>query len=131
MGTVADRTQFDVHQFDANPDELLWFLHQPEYFLCRLRRSRGHLVGGNTVHEGQRILSSGVHHVVGTPGRVFDMLRGKAIHAEHIKLFVLDEADEMLASGYQNQVKKVFQLLPFKIQVGLSLEMVVRFTYNP
>lgn len=61
-------------------------------------------VGGTSVREDQRILSIGVHVVVGTPGRVFDMLRRQSLRADHIKMFVLDEADEMLSRGFKDQV---------------------------
>lgn len=61
-------------------------------------------VGGTSVREDQRILSAGVHVVVGTPGRVFDMLRRQSLRADYIKMFVLDEADEMLSRGFKDQV---------------------------
>ncbi|KAM7259335.1 hypothetical protein ACFE04_015076 [Oxalis oulophora] len=76
-------------------------------------------VGGTSVREDQRILSSGVHVVVGTPGRVFDMLRRQSLRGDHIKMFVLDEADEMLSRGFKDQIYDIFQLLPPKIQVGV------------
>lgn len=65
-------------------------------------------VGGTSVREDQRILSSGVHVVVGTPGRVFDMLRRQSLRPDYIKMFVLDEADEMLSRGFKDQVYFVF-----------------------
>ncbi|KAM7254527.1 hypothetical protein ACFE04_003907 [Oxalis oulophora] len=61
-------------------------------------------VGGTSVREDQRILQAGVHAVVGTPGRVFDMLRRQSLRSDHIKMFVLDEADEMLSRGFKDQV---------------------------
>ncbi|THU54794.1 hypothetical protein C4D60_Mb10t28910 [Musa balbisiana] len=64
-------------------------------------------VGGTSVREDQRILSSGVHVVVGTPGRVFDMLRRQSLRPDYIKMFVLDEADEMLSRGFKDQVSLV------------------------
>ncbi|KAE8682626.1 Eukaryotic initiation factor 4A-2 [Hibiscus syriacus] len=73
-------------------------------------------VGGTSAREDQRILSSGFHVVVGTPGRVFDMLRRQSIRPDHIKMFVLDEADEMLSRGFNDQIYDIFQLLPPKIQ---------------
>ncbi|KAB2627857.1 eukaryotic initiation factor 4A-10-like [Pyrus ussuriensis x Pyrus communis] len=76
-------------------------------------------VGGTSVREDQRILSSGVHVVVGTPGRVFDMLRRQSLRCDYIKMFVLDEADEMLSRGFKDQIYDIFQLLPPKIQVGV------------
>ncbi|KAM0875283.1 hypothetical protein ACQ4PT_036888 [Festuca glaucescens] len=60
-------------------------------------------VGGTSVHEDQRILASGVHVVVGTPGRVFDMLRRQSLRPDNIKMFVLDEVDEMLSRGFKDQ----------------------------
>jgi hypothetical protein len=62
-------------------------------------------VGGTSVREDIRILQSGVHVVVGTPGRVYDMLRRNSLRADYIKMIVLDEADEMLSRGFKDQVK--------------------------
>ena len=56
-------------------------------------------VGGTSVREDARILASGVQVVVGTPGRVFDMLRRRCLRADSIKMFVLDEADEVRVAG--------------------------------
>ncbi|KAK2358646.1 eukaryotic initiation factor 4A-10 [Trifolium repens] len=96
-------------------------------------------VGGTSVREDQRILSSGVHVVVGTPGRVFDMLRRQSLHPDDIKMFVLDEADEMLSRGFKDQIYDIFQLLPSKIQVGVfsatmppeALEITRKFMNKP
>jgi superfamily II DNA/RNA helicase len=74
-------------------------------------------VGGTSVREDSRILQGGVHIVVGTPGRVYDMLRRRALRADEIKMFVLDEADEMLSRGFKDQIYDIFQLLPPKLQV--------------
>lgn len=67
-------------------------------------------VGGTSVREDQRILQAGVHVVVGTPGRVFDMLRRQSLRADYIKMFVLDEADEMLSRGFKDQVSYLFSV---------------------
>ncbi|KAJ3698679.1 hypothetical protein LUZ61_002384 [Rhynchospora tenuis] len=96
-------------------------------------------VGGTSVREDQRILQSGVHVVVGTPGRVFDMLRRNSLRPDHIKMFVLDEADEMLSRGFKDQIYDIFQLLPSKIQVGVfsatmppeALEITRKFMNKP
>eukprot|EP01024_Parvocaulis_polyphysoides_P035460 TRINITY_DN31419_c0_g1_i3.p2 TRINITY_DN31419_c0_g1~~TRINITY_DN31419_c0_g1_i3.p2 ORF type:complete len:445 (+),score=68.69 TRINITY_DN31419_c0_g1_i3:87-1337(+) len=76
-------------------------------------------VGGTSVREDTRILSMGVHVVVGTPGRVYDMLRRRALRADFISMFVLDEADEMLSRGFKDQIYEIFQLLPPRLQVGV------------
>ena len=69
------------------------------------------------MREDTRILQEGVHVVVGTPGRVFDMLRRRALRSEFIRMFMLDEADEMLSRGFKDQIYDIFQLLPPKLQV--------------
>ena len=61
-------------------------------------------VGGTSVREDIKILQGGVHVVVGTPGRVYDMLRRGSLRTDYIKMFVLDEADEMLSRGFKDQV---------------------------
>lgn len=74
-------------------------------------------IGGTNVREDIRKLELGVHVVVGTPGRVYDMINRRALRANSIKLFVLDEADEMLSRGFKEQIHDVFKLLPSEVQV--------------
>jgi len=56
------------------------------------------------VREDISILERGVHLVVGTPGRVQDMMSRKHLNPAHLKAFVLDEADEMLSRGFKNSI---------------------------
>jgi len=56
-----------------------------------------------------RMLKSGVDIVVGTPGRVIDHLERKSLNLEHIKYFVLDEADEMLNMGFIDEIKEILK----------------------
>jgi translation initiation factor 4A len=96
-------------------------------------------VGGTSVREDTRILQAGVHVVVGTPGRVYDMLRRRALRADAIRMFMLDEADEMLSRGFKDQIYDIFQLLPPKLQVGVfsatlppeALEITRKFMNKP
>merc|ERR1719432_540181 len=76
-------------------------------------------IGGTSVREDMRKLESGVHIVVGTPGRVYDMISRKYLRTSGIKMFVLDEADEMLSRGFKDQIYDVFRHLDSKIQVIL------------
>ena len=48
-------------------------------------------VGGTAVRDDIRTLQDGVHIVVGTPGRVYDMIQRRALRLESVQLFVLDE----------------------------------------
>ena len=57
--------------------------------------------------------------IVGTPGRVHDIIKRKILKTENIKLIVLDEADEMLSSGFKEQMYKIFSYMPNKMQIGL------------
>ena len=61
-------------------------------------------VGGTNVREDMAKLQEGVHVVVGTPGRVYDMINRRALRTDHIKIFCLDEADEMLSRGFKDQI---------------------------
>jgi superfamily II DNA/RNA helicase len=67
-------------------------------------------VGGTAVRDDIRTLQEGVHVVVGTPGRVYDMINRRALRLDHVALFVLDEADEML-SRYVVLAARVLRLL--------------------
>jgi len=76
-------------------------------------------VGGTIVREDIQILQKGVQIVVGTPGRVNDMIGRNALRLNQLKMFVLDEADEMLSRGFKEQIYDVFQFLPPEVQVCL------------
>lgn len=83
-------------------------------FKCQL------LIGGTSTEDDISALKNDTPQViVGCPGRVHDMLRRKHINPQHIKLLVLDEADEMLSSGFKEQVYYIFQCLRSDIQVAL------------
>lgn len=96
-------------------------------------------IGGTLVREDMRRLEGGVHVVVGTPGRVFDMINRRALGVASIRQFVLDEADEMLSRGFKDQIYDIFRLLPSTTQVILLsatmpidvLEVTKRFMRDP
>jgi len=96
-------------------------------------------IGGTRVRDDITKLQEGVHVVVGTPGRVYDMLCRKVLNPDTIKVFVLDEADEMLSRGFKDQIYDIFTALPPSVQVGLfsatmpadALEITQRFMNNP
>ncbi|KAI9209778.1 P-loop containing nucleoside triphosphate hydrolase protein [Polychytrium aggregatum] len=96
-------------------------------------------VGGTNVRDDAAKLQAGAHIVVGTPGRVFDMLNRGYFRADDVKMFVLDEADEMLSRGFKDQIYDIFQLLPPSTQVVLLsatmpadvLEVTKKFMRDP
>jgi len=76
-------------------------------------------VGGTSVKTNIEELNASPHIVIGTPGRVLDMINKKALSTRHLKLFIVDEADEMLSKVFLNQIYDIFRFLPSDIQVGL------------
>jgi len=78
------------------------------------------IVGGSSIDEDVADMRKNVPHIiVGTPGRVFDMIRRRHINAKKLKIMVLDEADEMLSSGFKEQIYNIFQYLNPDIQIAL------------
>lgn len=78
------------------------------------------LIGGtSTESDREKIQTNCPHIIVGCPGRIHDMIRRRHIDTRHIRITVLDEADEMLSSGFKEQVYNIFQHLPSEVQIGL------------
>lgn len=97
-------------------------------------------VGGTAIREDIAALRDGVHIVVGTPGRVFDMIQRDALRLRKLKLFVLDEADQMLDRGFKEQIYEIFSCgLPTDTQVALfsatmpseAMELTKKFMRDP
>src|SRR4029078_7917582 len=68
--------------------------------------------GGTPIGAQIRELKRGVQIVVATPGRLIDLIERKAINLEKIKYVVLDEADEMLNMGFQDDIEFILQNTP-------------------
>jgi superfamily II DNA/RNA helicase len=78
------------------------------------------VLGGTSVMDEIRELKSNPPHVVvGCTGRVYDMMKRGALNTRHIKLCVLDEADEMLSVGFKDQMYNIFQQLSHNVQIAL------------
>ena len=76
-------------------------------------------VGGTSIRDNIYELNKNPHLVIGTPGRILDMINKKALNTRYLKLFIIDEADEMLSKIFLNQIYDIFRFLPQDIQVGL------------
>lgn len=68
--------------------------------------------GGQPIDRQFRALRNGAHVVVGTPGRVLDHLRRGSLSLENVKISVLDEADEMMALGFTEDMEAILSELP-------------------
>jgi translation initiation factor 4A len=79
------------------------------------------------------------HIIIGTPGRVLDNINRKKININYLRVFALDEADEMLSRGFINQIYDIFQYIPSTTQIALFsatlptevLNISKKFTNNP
>ncbi|APJ02712.1 DEAD/DEAH box helicase [Silvanigrella aquatica] len=75
--------------------------------------------GGTPIGAQIEELSKKPHVIIGTPGRIIDLLERDAISLNHLKNLVLDEADIMVGMGFSDQVEEICNYLPIEIQVGL------------
>jgi translation initiation factor 4A len=98
------------------------------------------LYGGVSVNQDANDLRSNVPHIiVGCSGRIYDMMKRGNIQMDDVRLFVLDEADEMLSRGFKDQIYNIFQYLKSDVQVALfsatmpddMIELTKRFLRNP
>ncbi|XP_056171278.1 DEAD-box ATP-dependent RNA helicase 53, mitochondrial-like isoform X2 [Syzygium oleosum] len=68
--------------------------------------------GGTPIGQQMKQLDYGVDVVVGTPGRIIDLLKRGALNLSEVQFVVLDEADQMLAVGFEEDVETILQKLP-------------------
>ena len=96
-------------------------------------------IGGTSLQEDSEALRGGAQIVVGTPGRVYDMIDRRIFKTDNIKMLILDEADEMLSTGFKEQIYNIFTMLPPTSQVvllsatmpGDVLEVTTKFMKDP
>jgi superfamily II DNA/RNA helicase len=77
------------------------------------------IYGGVPYEQQLETLASGVEVVVGTPGRLLDLANRRALDLSHVKVLVLDEADEMLDLGFLPDVEKLLAKTPVTRQTML------------
>ncbi|GGS66743.1 hypothetical protein GCM10010222_04020 [Streptomyces tanashiensis] len=77
------------------------------------------IYGGRAYEPQVEALQKGVDVVVGTPGRLLDLAGQRKLDLSHVKVLVLDEADEMLDLGFLPDVEKIMNMLPAKRQTML------------
>jgi len=98
------------------------------------------LIGGTSVSDDiQELKNKPPQIVVGTPGRIFDMIKRRKLDLSTVKLFMLDEADEMLSIGFKDQIHTIFQYFNESVQVAIFsatmpndiIELSDKFMINP
>ena len=78
------------------------------------------LVGGTSISDDLDYFKSNVPHViVGTVGRVYDMINRRKFKTNKLKIMVMDEADELLSKGFKMQIHDLIRCLPQEMQIAL------------
>ena len=67
-------------------------------------------MGKTPVRDDVRTLERGVHFLIGTPGRIYDLMNRKALTTEHIKVIIIDEADQMLEDRFREQLQYILDM---------------------
>tara|TARA_B110000208_G_C11800320_1_gene441762 strand:+ start:2952 stop:4148 length:1197 start_codon:yes stop_codon:yes gene_type:complete len=97
------------------------------------------IIGGTSVQENFKVLDRGVQVIIGTPGRVYDMMKRYVLKSNKIKCMIMDEADEMLSRGFKDQICEIFQFIPKQAQICVfsatmppdAIELTAKFMNNP
>jgi ATP-dependent RNA helicase RhlE len=74
------------------------------------------IFGGVSINPQIHTLKQGVDLVIGTPGRILDLMNQRALNLHDVEHFILDEADRMLDMGFINDIKKILKVLPQRRQ---------------
>ena len=97
------------------------------------------VVGKTSLDECKRELEKEPEIIIGTPGRVLDMINRRVLYTQSIKLLVFDEADEMLSYGFRDNIYNIVQYIPKDTQVCLfsatrtdeTVDLSNKFLNNP
>jgi translation initiation factor 4A len=65
--------------------------------------------GGTPLREDIRAIEKGCQYLIGTPGRIFDLMNRGVLSSEHIRVLIMDEADQMLEDRFKEQVMCILQ----------------------
>jgi translation initiation factor 4A len=77
------------------------------------------VIGGTNVGECKSNLQKNPHIVIGTPGRILDMMQKEFFDTSKLKIMVFDEADEILSSGFKDTIYNIVKLTPKNMQITL------------
>jgi len=78
------------------------------------------LIGGTSIQEDTASIKNNIPHIiVGTTGRIYDMIMRKHLNFNTVKIMILDEADEMLSKGFKEQIHNIFYYLSENVKIAL------------
>ena len=76
-------------------------------------------IGGQDVKNTKNELEKGSVVVVGTPGRIIDLVKRRFLSTRLLKLLIIDEADELLSHSFQEQIRNIIRIIPQETQICL------------
>ena len=77
------------------------------------------VIGKTSVNNSKRELAENPQVIIATPGRLLDMINREYLYTDSIKMFVLDEADEILSIGFMETIYNIIRFLPKQTQICL------------
>lgn len=88
-------------------------------FAIKLDIDAADIIGGRTIENQLRKLKRDPAVIIGTPGRLLDHIRRRSLDLSNVKTVILDEADQMLANGFREDIEALVDETPKKRQVLL------------
>ena len=97
------------------------------------------IMGGTGVEDNFKELDAGAQLIIGTPGRIYDMMKRYVLKTSKLVSFIMDEADEMLSKGFKDQIYEIFQFVPSGCQScifsatmpDIALDITKKFMNDP
>ena len=121
--------------------ELSQQIHSVATALCQYMNITVHsATGGSPISEDLRVLERGAQFIVGTPGRIFDLMRRNAFDRRNMRVIIMDEADQMLEDRFREQVLCIMEFqFPKDVRLALFsatmapevIEVADKFLQNP
>jgi ATP-dependent RNA helicase DeaD len=94
--------------------------------------------GGDKIDFQINRLQRPTHILVATPGRLYDLLKRKAVALDHVQYLILDEADEMLSMGFKDQIRSAIEISVnrkatwlFSATFPRALDDLIKFCMSP
>ena len=84
-----------------------------------LKISTAVCIGGTNISDNISSLEKNPHFIIGTPGRIMDMIERNVLDTSSLKILTLDEADELLSKGFKEQIRNIVRHLPTNIHINL------------
>ena len=97
------------------------------------------VIGGTDIHQCRNDLDKQPQIIIGTPGRILDMINSGFLYTENISTLIFDEADEILSYGFKDSIYNIVKSMPESTQMCLFsatmpnevLELTEKFMKNP